>query len=409
MNRHLLTHSVNPTQEFERVPSHRSSISVVHYWGGCPPAITSRFLWHLEILRACVERGWMGSIIFSEKPKSQEMRSLLADAGIRSIEIPRPGRQFDASCIRDAFRAYRATDCTIAHLHCVHTSPMIAAALAGVPVRIWSSHSSSYGDDGSRPQGLKGLAVSTRLTCRLAHSILPVSENTRDELGALGVPSDKMCLAPVPVDMDSYRAVDPDGVRAEFGFHDDDLVVVSVGKAIYRKGWDVLLEAVARVHQRGQAVKLLLVGGTHEDGRPLPFLGALESQIAELNLNDCVRFSGARQDIPRILAAADLFAFPSRAEGLPGALIEAMAAGLPCVATAADGAKEVISNGENGFLTAIDDSGELAERIIDLASSQPLRARIGSAGAESLERFTLGFQTNRVLKLYDKFLATGGR
>lgn len=331
---------------------------------------------------------------------------MLADAGIQTLEIARPSGQFDAECIREAFRAFRSANCTIAHFHCVHTSPIIAAALARVPVRIWSNHSSTYGDDGVLPKGYKKFAMSTRLTCYLAHAVLPVSVNIRDELSALGVSTGRMSLAPVPVDIERYSSADPSGVRAEFGFDDDDLVIVSVGKAIYRKGWDILLDALRLVHQKRQNVKLLLVGSTDDGVSPLPFFGALERQIEDLNLHRIVWFAGVRHDVPRILAACDIFAFASRAEGLPGALIEAMAAGLPCVATAVDGAKEVIANGANGFLTASDDPKELAERILELAANRSLRIGLGAAGADSLERFTLGYQTKRVIELYERLLVS---
>ncbi len=382
--------------------------SIVHYWGGQPKVRTSRFDWHRAILDGCRRKGWQSIIVFSSVPQNEEIQKALTESNIQCLYIKRPRRQFDLRCIRDSYRMFKNTGCTIAHFHCVHTSPIIGAALAHVPIRIWSNHSSEYRDDGRKPSLIHRLGLSTRTTCILAHKVLPVSEGISRELLRYGVPKEKMSVAPVPIDLGRYAARPQAraSVRNSLGYSDQDILVCSVGQAIYRKGWDILVKAFARALEQAPLMRLLLVGAIAAKGtdEPNAYQKELLNLIDDLKIRDSVKFTGVRKDVGDILSAGDIFAFPSRAEGLPLALVEAMAAGLPCIATSAGGAPEVIKDNVNGLLVASEDVDAFAAGLTRLATDQTLRSRLSEKAPSSLEVFSLKYQKNNILKIYDELL-----
>jgi glycosyltransferase involved in cell wall biosynthesis len=380
--------------------------SIVHYWGGQPKVRTSRFDWHRAILDGCRRKGWRSIIVFSSAPQNEEIQKALTESNIQCLYIKRPRGQFDLRCIRDSYRMFKNTGCTIAHFHCVHTSPIIGAALARVPIRIWSNHSSEYRDDGSKPGLIHRFGLSTRITCFLAHKLLPVSDGISRELLRYGVSKEKMSVAPVPIDLGRYvaRPQARSSVRNSFGYSDQEILVCSVGQAIYRKGWDILIRAFARAAKEVPQMRLLLVGANEPDAYQKELLKLIDN----LKIQDHVQFTGVRKDIGDILSAGDIFAFPSRAEGLPLALVEAMAAGLPCIASSVGGAPEVIKDNVNGLLVASEDVDAFAAGLTRLAKDQVLRLRLSKKAPSSLEVFSLEYQKRNVLKIYDELLAKYG-
>lgn len=351
-------------------------------------------------------------IVFSSAPQNEEIKKALVESNIECLYVSRSKHQFDLRCIIDSYRLFKDVDCTIAHFHCVHTSPIIGAALAGVPIRIWSNHSSEYKDDGKRPGHIHRLGVSTRITCILAHKVLPVSDGISKELLRYGVPKDKMSVAPVPINIGRYvaRPQARASLRNSLGYSDQDILVCSVGQAIYRKGWDILVRAFARALEQAPKMHLLLVGAIARTGvgEPDTYQKELLKLIDNLKIQDRVQFTGVRKDISDILSAGDMFAFPSRAEGLPLALVEAMAAGLPCIASSVGGVPEVIKDNENGLLVSNEDVDAFAAGLTRLATDQALRLRLSEKAASSLEVFSLEYQKKNVLKIYDELLAKYG-
>jgi glycosyltransferase involved in cell wall biosynthesis len=126
-----------------------------------------------------------------------------------------------------------------------------------------------------------------------------------------------------------------------------------------------------------------------------------------LNVTGRVRFLGPRDDIPELLAAADLFVLPSLKEGLPLALLEAMAARKPIVATATAGSSEVVDHGETGWLVPAADSSALASAISELLDDPAKRLALGeAAGRQVAERYSVERQAARYLALYRKLCGT---
>jgi glycosyltransferase involved in cell wall biosynthesis len=158
----------------------------------------------------------------------------------------------------------------------------------------------------------------------------------------------------------------------------DPLVVVSIARFSYAKGTDVLLHAWTLVHQAEPRARLRLVG----DGQ----LASAIHQLSEtLDLGDSVEFLGKRSDVDAILRAAGIFVLPSRYEGSPNALLEAMAQGMPCVATRVSGTEDVIQDGATGLLVPILDHEALARAILRFLRDPDLAACCGAAARKLIQ------------------------
>jgi glycosyltransferase involved in cell wall biosynthesis len=167
----------------------------------------------------------------------------------------------------------------------------------------------------------------------------------------------------------------------------DRLLLINVARHEYQKGQDVLIDAIAHLKNDQHKIQLLLVG---REGKLTP---VLKEKIAAHGLEKCVTLLGHRDDVPALLAAADVFVFPSRFEGLPGALIEAEAAGLPIIASDIPNNREVAEAGKNALFFAVNDSRRLAEAIAELVNNAVLRQQFG---AESLRLFRVRYSMEKV-------------
>src|SRR5262249_23945665 len=145
--------------------------------------------------------------------------------------------------------------------------------------------------------------------------------------------------------------------RAALGLGADDTVVLGVGRLEFQKGFDVLLHAVDGLRSRDKRVKVLVAG---RDGGESASLRAL---VGELGLDGAVELLGTRDDVADLLCAADVFAFPSRWEGSPGSVLEAMALEAPIVATGIASVREVTDGSTCARLVPVDDADALAEAI----------------------------------------------
>ena len=191
--------------------------------------------------------------------------------------------------------------------------------------------------------------------------------------------------------------------RRALGIDEADRVLVNVGRQEFQKGQRDLLEAVALLAKRPNLV-LLIAGRRGHASQDL------DRAVHDLGLEDRVRFLGHREDVPELLAAADLFVFPSLYEGLGGALIEAMALAVPVVTSRIDAIEEVVEGGRGAALVAPGRPAELAAAIADLLDD-PVRARaLGDRGRSIfLERFTLDRSADRMVQLYRSLAIAGGR
>jgi len=199
-------------------------------------------------------------------------------------------------------------------------------------------------------------AVDRRLL-RGACAVVVVAEPQRTRLVEVGVDPSRVRVVPNGIAADRVAAAAREGrarLRAAWGVGDDERVVLVLGRLSPEKGQDLALEAFARLGRRD--ARLVLVG----DGAARP---ALETRAARPDLAGRVLFLGWRDDPHACLGAADVFLLPSRTEGLPLALLEAMAAGVPAVAARVGAVAEVLAEGEAGRVVAAGDPAAMAAAI----------------------------------------------
>jgi glycosyltransferase involved in cell wall biosynthesis len=180
-------------------------------------------------------------------------------------------------------------------------------------------------------------------------------------------------------------------------------VVLYAGRLRTRKAVAVLLEAFARMRRAHPGAALVLAG----DGEQRP---ALEAQACRLGIDRAVRFAGARprDAMAAEYAAADLFCLPSLYEGFPLAILEAMAAGLPVVATAVAGVPEAVADGVTGRLVPPEDADALARALAELAADRERARRMGEAGRRRIEAdFDISTVAGAYLELWRGLLDAG--
>jgi glycosyltransferase involved in cell wall biosynthesis len=288
------------------------------------------------------------------------------------------------------FRAFRALvalmraerpDLVHAHMPISGFLARLAARIAGVPVVAYTCHGYLFNQPGSRRRRLMGLVMEW-IGGRLTDIYMTVStEEAADarrlhiagHAVAIGNGRDPARFRPDPV----ARA----RLRAEFCVPEDRVVVVIVSRLVRHKGHPELLAAL-----RDSAAELWVVGDrlASDHGEDL------EPYFAGAGLGARLRRLGYRDDIPAILAAADIFALPSHFEGLPMSVIEAMLTGLPVVATDIRGPREQVVDGITGLLVPPASAPPLADALRRLVDDADLRHRMGAAARE------------RALALYDE-------
>ncbi len=189
---------------------------------------------------------------------------------------------------------------------------------------------------------------------------------------------------------------DGGAIRAELGMRESELLVLCVGNLHPVKGHRVLIESLARLAACGEGP-----GWTLAIAGAGPEAEALSALARRRAIADRVHLLGPRSDVPSLLAAADLFALPSHREGLPLALLEAMLAGKPIVASAVGGIPEAIRPGEHGVLVPAGEVEPLAEALGSLLADPGERARLGEAARARAEReFTLNEMVDRYERSY---------
>jgi glycosyltransferase involved in cell wall biosynthesis len=188
---------------------------------------------------------------------------------------------------------------------------------------------------------------------------------------------------------------DPADARACLGLAGDGPVVGTVGNFTAKKDHATLIRALTRM---AGDVRLVLVGLG-------PAEADLRALVAREGLGERVTFAGSRDDVAALLPAFDVFALSSRYEGLPIALLEAMAAGRACVATNVGGVPEVITDGEDGVLVAPGDPDALARALTTVLDDPARRADLGRRAAARAGDFRLDAAVARIEAVYDRVLA----
>lgn len=229
--------------------------------------------------------------------------------------------------------------------------------------------------------------------------VLCVSEDLHRQSLQCGVAPERCLLVENGIDLEQYRRRHslPEA-KQRLGFDPRRLLVGAVGRLSAEKGFDRLIRAAGRLLRDGVDFDLAIVG----EGNARP---ALEAQIAAEGLADRVRLLGFRPDTIDLFQAMDVFALSSFREGLPNVVLEAMALGVPVVATRVAGVPRVIRDGENGVLVEIDDEAGLSAALGRLLADGRLRQRLADAGRLTVEsQHSFAARIERIRDIYDEVL-----
>jgi glycosyltransferase involved in cell wall biosynthesis len=284
----------------------------------------------------------------------------------------------------------------ILHTHLPYTATLGRLVAASLPRR--RRPAIVYTEHNMWDKMALALKALNRATQRLDDRLLVVSEAARRSLpSALGrratVVIHGIELEPIRAALSQRSEIRP-SVRAEFGLRDDALLALTVANLRREKAYDVLLPAARAVVDNGVPITFVAVGRG-------PLDAALTEQHRRLGLGDRFLFVGQRADVVRLLAAADLFVLPSRQEGLPVALMEASAAGVPIVATSVGELPAMLCDGADALVVPPELPGALADAVAKLAADPALRHRLGDAARAAADRYDVTRCVREVEAIYD--------
>jgi glycosyltransferase involved in cell wall biosynthesis len=305
----------------------------------------------------------------------------------------------DLSAFFQLFRIFRSWKPDVVHTHTAKAGAVgrAAARCAGVPGIVHTFHGHVL--RGYFPRPVEGIfrAVERGLT-RITDRIVTLSPALKADLVAMGIAGpEKIDVIPLGMDLDPLLGCDSrrGELRAELGIGDEEPLVGVVGRLVPIKNHRLFLEAARSMVDSGLPARFAVVG----DG---DLRDSLMVFASELGIADRVRFLGWRKDMVPVYAGLDLLALTSDNEGTPVAVIEAMAAGVPVVATAVGGVPDVVRDGETGRLVPAGDAGAMGQAwrtaLAEKMQTEQMRIR---ARHEVEERFGRERMLSSMSSLYD--------
>ena len=320
------------------------------------------------------------------------LRDAVRDAGARYVALRHVRRAVgprDALGLLELMALMRRERPAVLHANSSKAGILgrLAAALSRVPVRVFTAHGWAFGARGGPSSALYRWA--DRLARPLTTAVVCVSESERTVgLAARTCDPARTCVIHNGVALDGVAPAALDGAPP---------VLVSVGRLAAPKDPLTLVTALASLPPG--SFRAVLVGGGPEHA-------AVAAAVRRAGLDGVVALLGDRDDVPALLAAGDLFVLASRSEGFPMSVLEAMAAGLPVIASAVGGVPEAVLDGETGMLVPPGDAGALAGAIVRLLADGRLRREMGSAGrARAAAHFGLERFAAQHVQVYERALA----
>ncbi len=329
----------------------------------------ARWQVHLACFRA--EGAW-----FARTARDVASVGAFPIRSFKSLDAPRQMRAFSRWC--------RERRVMLVHTSDLYSNTLFlpGAAMARVPVRIGSRREINAGKSA-------GQIALQRAAYACAHRIVTNAQAGAARLRAEGVSSGRIVVIPNGIDLTRVVPAQPGRPRRR---------VAMVANLRPEKGHDVLIDAAVHVLARVPDAQFDLIGDGSERAR-------LEQRARERGVAHAFTFAGHCEDVPSRLANADVFVLPSRSEAFPNAVLEAMAAGLPVIASAVGGILEVVEDGHTGLLTAPADVAGLADRICRVLEDDVLAGRVAAAGrARVHERYGFERMVSSIDALYAREL-----
>jgi glycosyltransferase involved in cell wall biosynthesis len=330
-------------------------------------------------------------------PRNDAIFARLSSQGIRVVRLKVPRWRHGLSlpllpvCLLRLRQVLSRRGVDLVHVNNYRSAPfgLLVARWAGVPCV--STVREMIAPDKVRQYRLRRL-----------DALVAVCDSVARILVDAGVPQDRVgtvrsgvSLPPMPTESARRK------LRESLGNAADDPLIGIVAHILPHKGFDDLVQALPLIVRRIPRVRCLVVG----EAPRKRYMNHLLELAERLAVRDRLVWVGAQDDVPRFLAAMDLFVLPSHTEGLPLTVLEAMAAGRPVVGTAVGGIPEAVRHGETGFVVPPRDPRRLAEAVIDVLANPALAKSMGEAGrARAGEAFTLDAEARQTRAQYCRVL-----
>lgn len=329
-----------------------------------------------------------------------DLAERIDNAGLTRINISGRDTSFSVPLTFELMKVMRKVRPCLVHTHS-SLSGRIAARVLGIPV-VYTKHNlvriPSAGGKIPPPAGPIKQRLNRMAAKMLADAAIAVSRGVYDELIESGLDESMVHCVQNGIDLGPYKPVDLAKKRAG----SDTVVIGTVARLHPQKALEVMLDAAKLVVASLPAARFV-IGGTG------PMEQLLKERIAELRLEPYVKMVGFVEDVPGFLSGLDIYALSSDYEGLPLAVLEAMAAGLPIASTAVGGVPEAVIDGENGFLVPPRNSRLLAQAIVRLAVDPESAARMGAQSRKRMEElFDAKIMARKTVEVYHKVLKHRG-
>ena len=344
----------------------------------------------LYLVRGQKERGL--TVMLACQPGSP-LAQRAAEAGIDVVQIRMRG-EADVAAMRKLGRLIRGRETDIIHMHTshAHTLGCFASAFARRGVRIVTRRVDFH--------VIKNVFSKVKYRWGV-DKYIAISHAIKRIMVDDGIAADRIAVVHSGIDISRFDSApaQPE-LRNEFQLDSSQPVIGNVAHMADHKGQRYLIEAVPDVLGEFPAAKFVIVG----DGE---LRADLEAWVARLGIEDSVVFAGFRKDVPQILRVFDVFVMSSHLEGLCTSIMDAMATGIPVVASDVGGIPEIVENGANGLLVSAKEPSLLAEAILRLLKNREEAAKFASAGRKTVEeKFTVDTMIEGNIRVYEELLTS---
>jgi glycosyltransferase involved in cell wall biosynthesis len=347
---------------------------------------------HAHIARQAGITVVIGS--FSEHAEPPEFLEVISADGLETLLIP-VSNAYDRSAVQKVGDALVSGkfDILCTHDYRTHVIGWLAARRAKVK---WIGFSRGWTQDTFR---VKVYTLIDKFVIRFADRIVAVSHSQKERLVRLWISPQKIAVVHNAIELDRFSGIAPASLKQRFNFPSDSIVIVAGGRFSQEKGQRDLVDAAARAIRKNPRIRVVMFGHG-------PDFDLILSQIRALGLQDSILCPGHERNLLGYLKSADMLVNPSLSEGLPNIILEAMALGVPVVATAVGGVPELIQHESNGLLVPAKDPIELSDAILQMAGAAETRSKFRDAAFETLARsFTFKGQLDSLSDLYQRVIS----
>lgn len=363
-------------------------------------------LFHIPFLTGLQEQGYEVHVYASPDYAKErlEARGLIC----HDVHFERsPFQPKNIKALKELVKSFRAEKFSLVHVHTPVASILgrIAARMTGVPSVLYTAHGFHFFAGAPKANWLLFAPVEW-LMARETDVLLTINQEDYARAQKFPVRGDVLYVPGVGLDTTVFQ---PDGetaagvrarLRGELGVAEDELLILCVAELNANKNQPQLFEAMKQLQERGVAARCLLVGvGESEE--------QYKQQVAAMGLSSRVTFLGYRLDIPDLMQAADAATLLSKREGLPRSVMEAMAAGLPIVATDVRGNRDLVQDGENGYLVAPGDAEGTADAFSKLDKDPAMRLAMGQRSRELAAQYDIAIIRSEMMRVYAEAAAQG--